>query len=498
MTGLANEFWQLPLSRIASMTRACKLSPVDLARAALHQIERYQPILRAFVHVNPERALACAATLEKEITTDGGWRPLCGLPYGAKDIFHTRGMPTKAGSRARLNEQFEEQSAALVDAIEQAGGNLLGKTATYEYATGGPSFDLEDPPARNPWDVELTTGGSSSGSAAAVAAGLCSFALGTDTGGSLRTPASFCGVSSLRPTRGRLLDRGIIPLAPSFDTPGLIAPRVQDCAFVFHALAARDSLTAPAASGAKPFAGMCLGIPNSLGPDVTIHPGMMNALDLTQSAFRRGGGDVRPIQLSPMWDYTAAFRVLMLTEAFEIHRRNLHENPDLYGMIFRYRLWPGRLVQPEDIVRAKELATRLRAELHEVFQSVDFIALPAAAGPAPRLSNMKLRNNFDVPQLTAAFTIGENPVVTMPVTLSPEGWPLAVQIGARSGGDDELLRVAGAIEQDLSFEIERSRMRAVLDDLQAAPDPVVPTTPNLLDEADEMFLRLRDRLRNEG
>ena len=218
-----------------------KLSPVELTRACLARIERLNGTLNAFIKVTPERALAEAKAAEAAIAAGGPKGPLHGIPIGHKDIFETKGLATTAHSKV-LIDHVPQADAVAVAKLAAAGTVMLGKLATHEFAWGGPSFDLPFPPARNPWDPKRFTGGSSSGTGAAVAAGLVLAGTGSDTGGSIRGPSHYCGVTGIKPTYGLVSRRGILPLAYSLDHAGPLAWTVEDCALLLQAMAGHDPL----------------------------------------------------------------------------------------------------------------------------------------------------------------------------------------------------------------------------------------------------------------
>ena len=216
----------LTIAEAARLIAAKKLSPVDLTKALLARIKAVDPQINAFLTVTEKEALAAARAAERAVIA-GQKRPLLGIPVAYKDIYETAGVPTTAHSRI-LQTNVPKHDAETVRRLREAGAIMLGKLATHEFAIGGPAFDLPWPPARNPWDTRRFTGGSSSGSAAAVAAGLALGALGSDTGGSIRLPAAFCGIAGLKPTPGLVSRRGVIPLAPSLDTAGPMAWTAED------------------------------------------------------------------------------------------------------------------------------------------------------------------------------------------------------------------------------------------------------------------------------
>ncbi|MGH7084956.1 MAG: amidase, partial [Acetobacteraceae bacterium] len=228
----------LTIAEAGRLIAAKKLSPLELTRSLLARIAALDPEINAFLTVSARKAEAQARAAEKALKTGRRGR-LLGIPLACKDVFATAGIRTTAHSRL-LADNVPTEDAAAVGRLAAAGAVMLGKLATHEFAIGGPAFDLPWPPARNPWDRERFTGGSSSGSGAAVAAGFVLGALGSDTGGSIRIPAAYCGIAGLKPTPGLVSRRGVIPLAPSLDTVGPMAWTAEDCALMLDALAGYD------------------------------------------------------------------------------------------------------------------------------------------------------------------------------------------------------------------------------------------------------------------
>ena len=242
----------LTIAEAAALIGRRELSPVELVESRLNRIERLDPTLHCFIRVVGEEARATARTAEAEIMT-GRWRgPLHGIPIALKDIYETKGVPTTAHSKV-LIDHVPQQDATSVRLLVEAGAIVLGKLATHEFAFGGPSFDLPWPPPRNPWDTARFTGGSSSGTGAAVAAGLILGGTGSDTGGSIRGPAAFCGLAGLKPSYGRISRAGILPLGFSLDHAGPMAWTAEDCAIMLQAMAGYDP--ADPASANRPVTG---------------------------------------------------------------------------------------------------------------------------------------------------------------------------------------------------------------------------------------------------
>ena len=247
----ASDPWRLSVAQAAALIAAKRLSPVELVQAYLARIERLNEVLRAYVRVLPDEALAAARAAEAEIAAGRYRGPLHGIPIGLKDIYDTAGVATEGGSKLCLG-RVPAADATTARLLKQAGAILLGKLTTWEFAIGGTAFDTPFPPTRNPWNTERDPAGSSSGSGAAVAAGLCAMAMGSDTGGSIRWPAAWCGLAGLKPTYGRVSRAGIMPLSFSLDHAEPLTWTVEDAAIVLQVIAGHDARDPASADRAVP------------------------------------------------------------------------------------------------------------------------------------------------------------------------------------------------------------------------------------------------------
>src|SRR5437660_9225550 len=298
----------------AKQIAARQLSPVELSRACLDRVRALDDRLHAFVHLTEERALAEARAAEAAIMARGPLGPLHGIPIGLKDIVDTSGIATTCQSRI-LQDNIPEADAACAEKLAAAGTVLMGKTTTHEFADGGPSFDLPKPPARNPWNIDHFTAGSSSGTGAGVAAGLILGGIGTDTGGSIRGPAALCGIAGIKPTYGLVSRAGVAPAAFSLDHIGPMAWTAEDCALMLQALAGHDP--ADPASASQPIAnytaqlgsgikGVKIGVTHHFHEvDYKVSDGTQRGIDGTISALRERGAEIREVQLSPLQDRQA-------------------------------------------------------------------------------------------------------------------------------------------------------------------------------------------------
>jgi aspartyl-tRNA(Asn)/glutamyl-tRNA(Gln) amidotransferase subunit A len=434
-----------------------KLSPVDLTRACLARIEAVDRQLSAFVLVRGDEALGEALAAEAEIAAGRRRGSLHGIPIGLKDIIETSGIRTTGHSRVRL-EHVPRHDAAVARRLREAGAILLGKLATHEFAFGGPSFDLPFPPARNPWNLDCMPGGSSSGSAAAVAAGLCLGALGTDTGGSVRGPAALCGIAGLKPTYGLVPRTGIFPLAFSLDHCGPMAWTTEDCALMLGAIAGPDGGDPASRSDPVPdfnggltgdIRGLRVGVVRHFwaedGPSP--HPEQAAALDGAVDALRTLGARAEDVRLSSLRDYHAACLVIMLAEGFAVHQRELLARPHEFGEIFRHRMLAGALISGADYVQATRRRRRLAAEMDAALERCDVLLTAGAFGPAPRFDQVAKFSLFEQPLLTTPANVTGLPALAVCCGFTGDGLPLSLQLIGRRGDDVTVLRTGHAYEQ---------------------------------------------------
>jgi aspartyl-tRNA(Asn)/glutamyl-tRNA(Gln) amidotransferase subunit A len=305
----------LTIAKAGALIAKRELSPVDLVQSRLTRIERLDGKLNSFIRVIGDQALAAARSAEAEISAGRLRGPLHGIPIGLMDIYETKGVPTTGHSKVMIDHVARED-AASVRRLTDTGAIVLGKLATHEFAFGGPSFDLPWPPVRNPWDTSRFTGGSSSGTGAAVAAGLVLGGTGSDTGGSIRGPAAFCGLAGLKPSYGWISRAGILTLAFSLDQAGPMAWTAEDCAIMLRAMAGHDP-TDPASADHE-----------------ATQQGIANAVKV----FEDLGCTVRELRVSPLADWAACGIMIMLSENYAIHEATLRERFVNYGEAFRDRM----------------------------------------------------------------------------------------------------------------------------------------------------------------
>jgi aspartyl-tRNA(Asn)/glutamyl-tRNA(Gln) amidotransferase subunit A len=430
---------------IAAAARAIAagtLSPVTLVRDCLARIAARDGALHSFVHVRGEAALAEAAAAERAIAAGGRRGPLHGIPIGLKDIIETAGIPTTGQSRRRLGH-VPAADADIAARLAAAGAILLGKHATHEFALGGPSFDLPFPPARNPWDTTRFTGGSSSGSAAAVAAGLCLGAIGTDTSGSIRAPAALCGIAGFKPTWGRVSLRGVFALSPTQDHAGPMAWTVEDCALLLAAIA---DLPAPRLDG--DVRGLRIGIARSWhAREMATAPALLAALDDAAAVFARLGAVVEDAAVPPLAAFHASALVIALKEAFGLFGRDLATRTAEFGRLFRDRVALGAAIGEPDLAAALAMRTRLAAALDAVLARHDVLLTASAAVPAPPLGGVRPFYFLESVSTMPPADLAGVPALSLCCGFTPDGLPLGLQLIGRRDDDATVLRAGHAYEQ---------------------------------------------------
>ncbi len=437
-----------------------------MTKAFLARVKLVDGRLNSHLLVLEDQAIDDAKRAEAEIAA-GGWKgPLHGIPIGLKDIYNTAGIRT-TGHSALFKDHVPTEDAFTVSLLKQAGAVITGKLATWEFAIGGSSFDLPWPPARNPWNTALDPSGSSSGSAAAVAAGLCMGAMGSDTGGSIRGPAAWCGIAGHKPTYGLLSRRGILPLSFSLDHAGPMCWTSEDCALMLQVLARHDPQDA--ASADVPVADFAAGFDQKLTglrvgvvrhffeTDLLTDPETIAALETSVAALRDMGAIVGDVRLAPFGTYADVGSLISRSESYAVHQHWLRTKPELYGAYGRHRLMAGAFVAAADYVNAQRERARLVAELADVMKAVDVLIFPTARCPARPIGEDSMASGFQ-PFFNRAFNVTGSPALSICNGFSQSGLPLSLQIGGRPFEDALVLRVGDALERTLATRTRRPRL----------------------------------------
>ena len=448
------------IRELGARYRRRELSPVEVTRELLSRIEKLDPALHAFVTLTPERALADARAAEDGLKK-GDPRPLLGIPIAHKDIYLTRGIRTTGGS-ALFADWVPENESTVVTRWAEAGTVLMGKLITHEFAFGLQWPGHRFPAARNPWNPEHIPGGSSSGSGAALAAGMVHGATGSDTGGSIRGPAAFCGITGLKPTYGRASRAGVMTLSWTLDHTGPMARTAEDCAYLLQAMAGHDA--ADPASSTRPVddyvgalegnvRGLRIGVPrNYFFEDADAD--VVRAFEDALGELRKLGAEVRDITI-PSFDLARSFFLILVTEAFAYHEHDLRTRPELYGEMLRERIMTGALVTASEYVQAQRVRMQVCADVAAVMKTIDVLATPTAPKPAATFKVM-----YD-PELAfprsnmPPFNLTGQPTLALPCGFSDSGLPVSMQLAGRAFEETTVLQLGHAYQKATDWHTRR-------------------------------------------
>ena len=458
------------IASLAAAIRARRISPVEAAQQCLTRVERLDGRLRAFITVDAAGALARARVLETEAAA-GHWRgPLHGVPLAHKDLFHIGGLPTSCGTKT-AEYFFAERDATAVARLIEAGANTLGKLNMAELALGPFGDNAHHGDAQNPWRAGHVSGGSSSGSAVAVAAGLALGALGTDTGGSIRLPAACCGIVGLKPTYGRVSRAGAMPLSWAMDHIGPMARTVADVALMLEVIAGPDPEDATSSPRAvpgyvaeleRPITGLRIAIPENYYLD-GVESAVAAATRAALAAFERLGARVTSLRLPDPQVIHDVSSIIARAESAAVHARILRERPHELQPAVRARLAVGARISAHDYLQALRLRARLAREFNEdVFAEVDLLVLPAIPEPAPTLADATAGEGEAVTarmgrfsRLTRPWNGLGLPVLAMPGGFAASGLPLGIQIVGRPFDEAAVLRAGHAYERATDWHRRR-------------------------------------------
>jgi aspartyl-tRNA(Asn)/glutamyl-tRNA(Gln) amidotransferase subunit A len=458
----------LTIAEAANLIENRKLSPVELTDALLSRIEALNPQLDAFITVTAELAREQARQAGDEIAAGRYRGPMHGIPFGLKDIYSTKGILTSGHSRTAMTN-IPPRDATTVAKLYDSGAVLLGKLATHEFAHGGPSFDLPWPPARNPWNREHFTGGSSSGSGAAVAAGLVLGALGSDTGGSIRGPASLCGIAGLKPTYGLVSRYGVLPNSYTFDHCGPMTWTVEDCAILLQAIAGYDPNDPSSSNIPLPdyraaltgeVRGLRVGVVRHFWEeDLPANDEVRAAMETSIDVFRSLGAVCEDVRLAPLGDYYDVKIVAGESELFSVHRPVLLERPGEFGDDFLVRSLPAVLFTASDYVEAMRRRRVLVAEMAPIYERYDILLTASNPGSAPRLDAHRSAAFWERPNITTVFNVTAGPAISVCDGFSATGLPLGLQIAGRPFDDAKVLNAAYAFEKATPWRDRRPQVQ---------------------------------------
>ena len=442
---------ELSIAQASDLLRRKQISPVDLTKAVLARIERLDPTINAFITIMDAGALAQAREVEAEISA-GNWRgPLHGIPIGLKDLIDTAGIKTTCAS-ALFARRVPTEDAEVVRRLKSAGAVLIGKQNLQEFAYGGTSASSYFGAVHNPWDIERIAGGSSGGSAAAVATGMCFGAIGTDTGGSIREPAAFCGIVGLKPTYERVSTRGVFPLSPSLDHVGPLCRNVMDTALMLQAIAGYDRLdpasvdwpVEPYADALKTTTKPRIGVVrrpffDDLDPEIEI---------AVERAIREIGNMCSGIREI---DLPSTPTAVQAPEVYAVHAKYFAASPELYGHWIRERLKQAAAVDSVTYIEARQQLDRVRRAIDDIFAEVDLLVTPTT--PVPPITIEEALNMSPDPagelwlRNTRPFNAYGLPTISIPCGFTRTGLPIGLQIAGPRFSEASLLSFAYAFEQ---------------------------------------------------
>ena len=445
----------LTIAELATGFAARELSPIEVTEAYLSRIEEFDGAVHAYVLVTAERARADARTAEAELQRGEVRGPLHGVPLALKDLYNTAGIATTGCSRAYL-ENVPTEDAPVVARLREAGSVLLGKLTMHELATGIPDGEGPFPPARNPWDLDRMPSGSSSGSGAGLAARLCAGSLGSDTGGSIRGPAAWCGIVGHKPTYGLVSRRGVMPLSWTLDHVGPMTRTVEDTAILLQAIAGYDPLDDGSANVPVPQYRAALGqLPAGIriGVPWEYLEGAGAASAETLDVFRAAIADMAGLGVTvvpvtiPHIDLTDAIGTsILVSEAYSFHEQGFRDHFELYGRPFSSRVVRGALWSAADYVQATRARGMFRRRMAEVMTSVDIIATPTSPVPAEQFDD-PTSVPYSRPSYTRIFNITGQPSLSVPCGFTPGGLPIGLMLSGRPFDDLGVLQLGYAYEQ---------------------------------------------------
>ena len=445
--------------------RQARMSPVELVERLIARIEEINPSRHLFISINADGARAAAREAVSAIKNGSTQPALTGIPFACKDVFWTRELPTTGGSRV-LEDWVAGEDAAVLVRLSESGAILLGKTNLHEFGYGATGVNPRFGTAVNPWNPECIAGGSSTGSAVAVACGLAPFALGTDAGGSVRAPAALCGVVGLKPTYGRISGFGSIPYAWSIDHVGIFARSVEDAATVLEVLAGFDARDPVSVAARVPRYGEALdgdirnlkiGVPRRFFYD-HVDPEILEATSAVMARAERLGARLVDVETPDLDTARTVSLVIQMPEVLSYHSRFLATRRRLYGDDLRSGFAAGQFILAEHYVRAKRIVTQYRQDLNAIFEKVDLLVTPTCPIVAPRLGQVSVTTQGKEEALgdahsrfTNFFNLTGNPAISIPSGLHGTGLPMGVQLIARPFEEETLLRAGDALERALEL-----------------------------------------------
>jgi aspartyl-tRNA(Asn)/glutamyl-tRNA(Gln) amidotransferase subunit A len=460
----APKLYELSIAEAGRKLRDGSITALALTEDALARITAIDPALDSFITVTADRARADAAAADADFAKGVDHGPMQGVPYALKDIYDTAGIRTTCHSKLRL-DNVPAADSVVASKFKAQRGVLLGKLATHEFALGGPSFDLPFPPARNPWNRDHVPGGSSSGSGAAVAAGLVRMAMGSDTGGSIRGPAAYCGTVGMKPTYGLVSRRGVFPLSTTLDHCGPLSWTVEDSAIALQVIAGYDPLDPASVDLPVPdyrdrlgqgVEGLRIGLPRHFfAGESDVSPEVVSAIDQAAATLEKLGAKVEEITL-PHYDlFNACGRIIMYAEAFAIHEQDYQTRPLDFGLLTYLRMTLGAMLTATDLHQAMRLRRELSQAVNLQLKTYDALITASAMIPAPAFADIAPDVPPNWPIQTMPFNVTGNPAMSIPTGFSATGLPLSMQIVGRAFDETTVLRIGAAFEAATGLSARR-------------------------------------------
>ena len=465
MTTSQTNLYHLTIREAAGLLKSGQLSPVELTQAFLDRIAATDDRLHSYIIVLKEQALDDARLAEAEIRRGDYKGPLHGIPFALKDLYDTAGVMTTAGSKVYI-DRVPTEDATTTARLKSAGGILLGKLAMHEFALGGPDFTTPFPPARNPWNLDHITGGSSSGSGSAVASGQAMAALGSCTGGSIRGPASLCGIVGLKATYGRVSRAGVVTLSWSQDHCGPMTWTVEDTAYMMQALAGYDpkdptTSTAPvpdySLSLREDIKGLTIGVPRHFffAPHENVNPEVVATVEKGLKVLEGLGANLQEVTIPSLEYVRAANSIIMLSEAFAFHEKNLRTRPQDFGEMVRARFRIGGMFSASDYVQSQRVRKLVNREFAAVLRKVDVLVTPTMTQPAAAFEGYDATSTVRGPSFTAPFNLTGLPAISVPCGFTASGLPVGMQIAGKPFDEPGVIRAAYAYQQEARWFEQR-------------------------------------------
>lgn len=458
------KLFELSIAEAGRKLRDGTVTSTALTEDALARIKAIDPKLNSFITVTTDRARDDAAAADAAFAKGIDKGPMQGVPYALKDIYDTAGIRSTCHSKLRI-DHVPAADSVVEQKFKAQGAVLLGKLATHEFALGGPSFDLPFPPARNPWNPDHIPGGSSSGSAAAVAAGLVRMAMGSDTGGSIRGPAAYCGTVGLKPTYGLVSRRGVFPLSTTLDHCGPLSWTVEDAAITLQTIAGYDARDPASVDIAIPnyldgldrgVAGLRIGLPRHFFAKAEeVSPEVIAAIDRAAATLTKLGAVVEEITLPDYDLFNACGRLIMYAEAYAIHEQDFQTRPLDFGLLTYLRMTLGAFVTATDLHQAMRLRRQLTHAVNLKLKTYDALITASALVPAPAFADIPRDAPPSMPVQTMPFNITGNPAMSIPSGFSASGLPLSMQIVGRAFDEATVLRIGAAFEAATGLSARR-------------------------------------------